>query len=102
MMSAIREPCWAYVPDPPLLQPVPWNGLEIFVSTNDTHLLDFPWTEQQVTSQMNNYSGISKAIPICFPKKCYSKLMCHCYLTNMDCKYHKEYSTKCHDGHATV
>lgn len=59
---------WAYVPDPPLLQPASWSHPEIGVYTNCTWALGgFSSAHIRPVKEGNfTYQGLSEARPICF------------------------------------
>ena len=60
---------WAYVPDPPLLHPSTWEGLEVPVRVNNTHLLGSPAVQKMVKeSERFNYTDSRIGLPICFGK----------------------------------
>ena len=58
---------WAYVPDPPLLQPVGWEMNFVPVYVNDTILLG-GFSDKHISPQSANisYSGSSSQLPMCF------------------------------------
>ena len=58
---------WAYVPDPPLLQPVGWEISFVPVYVNETVLLG-GFSDKHISSQSANisYSGSSSQLPMCF------------------------------------
>ncbi|XP_059034770.1 endogenous retrovirus group K member 19 Env polyprotein isoform X2 [Mustela lutreola] len=61
---------WAYVPDPPLLQPVGWDVSSIPVYVNDTVLLGPPSSVHLRPQQAAiSYKGYSDVYPICFAMK---------------------------------
>lgn len=58
---------WAYVPDPPLLQPVSWEMSSVPVYVNDTVLLGSPSSVHIQPQQANiSYKGYSDMYPMCF------------------------------------
>lgn len=59
---------WAYLPNPPVLQPVTWQHGEVIVYTNDTWLLGGHSNRHIKPAQATNYSyqGGSKDPPMCF------------------------------------
>ncbi|XP_061000121.1 endogenous retrovirus group K member 6 Env polyprotein-like [Dama dama] len=58
---------WAYVPDPPLLQPVGWEMSSVPVYVNDTILLG-GFSDKHIFPQNASisYSGSSSQLPMCF------------------------------------
>ncbi|KAB0338002.1 hypothetical protein FD755_025397 [Muntiacus reevesi] len=58
---------WAYVPDPPLLQPVGWEMSSVPVYVNDTVLLG-GFSDKHIFPQNANisYTGSSSQLPMCF------------------------------------
>ncbi|KAB0338691.1 hypothetical protein FD754_024404 [Muntiacus muntjak] len=58
---------WAYVPDPPLLQPVGWEMSSVPVYVNDTILLG-GFSDKHIFPQYANisYTGSSSQLPMCF------------------------------------
>lgn len=64
------EVFWAFVPDRPVLHPVPWQSPEIKILNNDTDLLGPPaidWLSNHSVSF--NYTGQGQGTPLCFGKK---------------------------------
>ncbi|XP_043328910.1 uncharacterized protein LOC122444205 [Cervus canadensis] len=58
---------WAYVPDPPLLQPVGWEMSLVPVYVNDTVLLGgFSDKHISLQSASISYTGSSSQLPMCF------------------------------------
>ncbi|KAF4023394.1 hypothetical protein G4228_015002 [Cervus hanglu yarkandensis] len=58
---------WAYVPDPPLLQPVGWEMSSVPVYVNDTILLG-GFSDKHIFPQNASisYTGSSSQLPMCF------------------------------------
>lgn len=61
---------WAYVPDPPILHPVIWEGPEIPVYVNDTQTLGLPSDGHMKQHLERNftYNGIGLGLPVCVAK----------------------------------
>ncbi|XP_070313017.1 endogenous retrovirus group K member 25 Env polyprotein-like [Odocoileus virginianus] len=61
---------WAYFPDPPTLQVVPWTESPLRVTTNAPRLLGGSWTSHSLKSYPINlnfsFHGLVEGIPICF------------------------------------
>ena len=56
---------WAYFPDPPLLQPVGWEGRSIPIYTNDTVALGGFSDNHIIPNQVNfSYHGVFDCLPI--------------------------------------
>ena len=56
----------AYFPDPPLLQPVGWEGQSIPIYTNDTVALGVFSDKHIIPNQVNfSYHGMFDRLPIC-------------------------------------
>lgn len=58
---------WAYVPDPPLLQPVGWEMSSVPVYVNDTIFLG-GFSDKHIFPQNASisYTGSSSQLPMCF------------------------------------
>ena len=60
---------WAYFPDPPLLQPVGWEGRSIPIYTNDTVALGGFSDKHIIPNQVNfSYHGVFERLPICLSR----------------------------------
>lgn len=61
---------WAYLPSPPLLQPVTWQHEEVVIYTNDTWAVEGHSSVhiQPVKASNFTYRGHAKDQPICFSK----------------------------------
>ena len=60
---------WAYFPDPPLLQPVVWEGRSIPIYTNDTVALGGFSDKHIIPNQVNfSYHGVFDRLPICLSR----------------------------------
>ena len=60
---------WAYFPDPPLLQPVGWEGRSIPIYTNDTVALGGFSHKHIIPNQVNfSYHGVFDRLPICLSR----------------------------------
>ena len=60
---------WAYFPDPPLLQPVGWEGRSIPIYTNDTVALGGFSDKHIIPNQVNfSYHGVFDRLPICLSR----------------------------------
>jgi hypothetical protein len=60
---------WAYFPDPPLLQPVGWEGRSIPIYTNDTVALGGFSDKHIIPNQVNfSYHGVFDHLPICLSR----------------------------------
>ena len=68
--SSAEKVLWAYLPNPPPLQPVDWMNEPICVFVNDTYLLGgasiYPNNTKVVVSTPFNFSGVSIYLPISF------------------------------------
>ena len=60
---------WAYFPDPPLLQPVGWEGRSIPIYTNGTVALGGFLDKHIIPNQVNfSYHGVFDHLPICLSR----------------------------------
>ncbi|XP_059012791.1 endogenous retrovirus group K member 25 Env polyprotein-like [Mustela lutreola] len=76
---------WAYVPDPPLLQPVGWDVSSIPVYVNDTVLLGPPSSVHLRPQQAAiSYKGYSDLYPICFAMQ---RTIPHCLNVSLRASY---------------
>ncbi|KAB0381923.1 hypothetical protein FD755_003840 [Muntiacus reevesi] len=57
---------WAYIPDPPLLQPVGWEMSSVPVYVNDTILLGGSSDKHIFPQNAISYTGSSSQLPMCF------------------------------------
>lgn len=56
------------MPDPSLFLSSVWSRPEILVTSNNSQLLEFPWSESKKYSKLVNYTAMGQGLPICFTR----------------------------------
>lgn len=68
--AAEEQTYWAYVPDPPILHPAVWEGPEVPVYVNNTHVLGLP-SDGHMKSRLEKnftYHGQGIGLPLCITR----------------------------------
>ena len=68
LMMVMGKLYWIYVSDPPLLHPSVWSRPEVLVTSNNSQLLGFFFSESEKYSKLVNCTAMGQDLPICFTR----------------------------------